>query len=237
LFKRTEKGIPMGHGTTHRKIIGRLIAAGTFFLSLAVRADAPPAAALTLEDCYRRALKASEALAISDEEIVQAETRYRTVRAGVLPRAGFRATEFYQDTSGVANPSTGGGTFTAHHRPTYNFYAHQPIFSGFREFAGLKSLSATREARKFDRRRAAHLLYQDVSGAFYTVVEWDQQWTLLTALEKSSQDRMKDLRERVRIGRSRKSELTAAGSQLATIQAEVREAEGMKRSSWKCSLS
>jgi outer membrane protein len=213
--------------------IRRLSAALAVLLPLlpALPARAENAPFLTLEECYRRALKTSETLAISEEEITRAEAQYRELRASVLPRLGFQGSEFYQDTSGVAAPSTSGGTFTAHHKSQYNFYASQPIFSGFREFAGIRAAGAVRQARTEDKRRAAQLLYQDVASAFYNAVEWDRQWALLDALRKASEDRMAELRERVRVGRSRQSELQSAGSQLASIRADLENADGMRRSS------
>jgi outer membrane protein TolC len=210
------------------------IAGAALFLSASLRAGTTPAAstgALTLDDCYRRALARSETLVVSEQEVLRAEAQYRAARGTILPRVSFRALEFYQDTSGVANPSGTGGTFTAHHRPEYAFTASQPLFSGFREFAGLQAAGAARQARAHDRRRAAQLLFQDVSGAFYNVVQWDQQWMVLSVLRKSSEDRIKDLRERVRIGRSRQSELLAANSQLANIEAQLQSVQGLRLSS------
>ncbi len=204
---------------------GRILTAAALFLSLSARAEEAPQG-WTLDDCYKKALAVDETLAVSDEDINRAEAQYRQLRGTVLPRIGFMGTEFYQDTTGVPAPSSSGGTFTAHHRPQYNFYATQPIFSGFREFAGLKAAGAVSEARKDDRARASQLLYQDVAAAFYTVVELDQQLLVLAVLEKSTQDRTRELLDRVRVGRSRQSELMAANSQLASIEAQIQDARG-----------
>src|SRR4051812_25880905 len=73
---------------------------------------------VTLADCYQKALKVSETLAISEQDIRQLEAQYREGVGSVLPDISWQRTDLWQDTSKV-NSSSGGvqGTLLEHHRP------------------------------------------------------------------------------------------------------------------------
>lgn len=185
---------------------------------------------LTLNDCYRLALAKSEAVAISEEEVLQAEGRYAQVRAGALPEFGARGTYLFQDTSGVNN-SGSNSTFTRSSRPEAKLYARQALFSGFREFAAMKAGKALIAREDLQRRRAEQLLYEDVARAFYAVADLDRRLDILRSMKEASLNRLKELKERLDIGRSRKSELLSAQSQLASLDADLVEARGLRSTS------
>jgi outer membrane protein TolC len=76
------------------------------FLFLAISASVcqadPPSegAALTLEDCYKLALQQSEQVALRQELIAQAESRFTQALSGILPRVSFSSSDKRQDGSG-----------------------------------------------------------------------------------------------------------------------------------------
>ena len=58
---------------------------------------------LTLEECYRLALKRSETVAIQKEIINEAEGRFLQALSGALPKASYEIEETRQDGSGTSN--------------------------------------------------------------------------------------------------------------------------------------
>ncbi|MBI4395943.1 MAG: TolC family protein [Elusimicrobia bacterium] len=204
----------------------------TALLTLGFLAIIAPAgmgeAPLALDECYRLALARSETLELSEEDIRQAEGRYAQLRARVFPRAELRASELVQDTSGVP-PSTGvGGTLTRRTRPEARIAANQLLFAGFRELLSLKGLKAEIAGKSLERRRAEQLLFEDVARAFYNVVEMDRRRQTLGSLKQSTLKRLEELEGRVRIGRSRRSEVLSVESQLAALEARMEEAAGLR---------
>lgn len=194
--------------------------------AVTVSAQETPAA-LSLGDCFRRAAAKSETLALAESDIRQVENQYALVRAGVLPQAGFRASETWQDAGGRSDASGGGSRVR---RSESAFYGRQVLFSGFREFAGMRAQSALGDSRRWGLVRARQLLYGDVAEVFYTVLAYDADRSALTTLGELTDQRIADLTRRVRIGRSREGELLSVRSQRATLEARRRRAEGLRAS-------
>lgn len=184
--------------------------------------------ALTLAECHALALERSETLALTEEEIRQAEGQYEQVRSAVLPDVGARGTYLTQDTSGVASGSN--STFTRRDRPEAKLYARQRLFAGFREFAAMRAGKAQLSEKALARQRAAQLLYEDVAHAFYGAVELDHRIEILASLKASAEERVRELEGRVRIGRSRRSEVLSAQSSLAAVEADLQDAAGRRAS-------
>jgi outer membrane protein len=102
----------------------------------------------------------------------------------------------------------------------------QPLFSGFREFAAMKGLKLQSSAASFDLRRQTVQLFDAVATAFYTVVLREVQLQDLQLFLSLSDDRVKELRDRSRLGKSRASETLSAESQLAAIAAQIAAVKG-----------
>lgn len=184
-------------------------------------ASAAPAGAadpgLTLETCFQAALKQSEVLAGQTELINQAEARYRQALAAVLPGVSLQGTYLHQqEKNGPASDQT-----------VAKLAAVQPLFRGFREYAALRQtqnlITAEKEAWQW-----AHLqLYQDVAEAFFAVLSLETEQAHLSIQLRLYDQRIKDLQDRVRIGRSRDSEVLSVQSAQAGLQAQVQELQGM----------
>ncbi len=186
----------------------------------------PQPNAFTLEECYRMALAQSETIAIQQEVIVEAEGRFQQVLSGLRPRVGFSYSYQRQDDSGG-----GGGTrglFVQGERQDSKFTATQPLFSGFKEFAAIKAAEAEGRARASDKIRAEQLLFQDVVDAFYLLVEQQYDVAALETTRATLTQRIKELRERERLGRSRRSEAVSAEAQLARLEAEMELVRGQE---------
>jgi outer membrane protein len=118
----------------------------------------------------------------------------------------------------VARDGSGFGTFVSEKTESgFNFY--QPVFGGFREFAAIAGSKAQRRAAEARRIRSETLLLGAVSQVFYEILQQESLVRDTQAVIKLSEDRVKELRGRIRLGKSRDSELTSAEAQLASEQA------------------
>ena len=174
-------------------------------------ADDPP---LTLAGCFELALKRSETVAIKRELIKETEGRFLQALSGALPRASFELSEKRQDGSG-------GSAFTLKEIPERKFVFSQPLFSGFKEFAAMAGSRAEQRERKEETARAEQLLFLDVTDAFYLLLEQREDLKALEAIRAALVGRIDELKERERLGRSRRSEVVSAEAQLRRVEAEL----------------
>ncbi|MBI3321756.1 MAG: TolC family protein [Candidatus Omnitrophica bacterium] len=175
--------------------------------------------ALTLAECFALALTRSETIAIQQELIKETEARFSQALSGILPRASFEWSEKRQDGSG-------GSAFTLKEVPERKFVFSQPLFSGFKEFAAMAGSRAERRQRRFERTRAEHLLLVDVSNAFYLLLEQQEDRQALETIRTALLQRIDELKERERLGRSRLSEIASAQAKLRRVEADLEQILG-----------
>ena len=187
-------------------------------LLAAVRPVAVAAAAtLTLDDYFAQALTRSEVVATQGELIHQAEERYRQASAALRPTLNGVATYTRQD-SGARDASV-NPTRQTNARLT----ASQPLFRGFREFASMRQTQALVGAQGEDYRQARTQLFKDVVQNFYDVLALEQDLNNLHEQINQNLGREKELRDRVRIGRSRAGEMLTVQSTISTLRAQVEQ--------------
>lgn len=185
--------------------------------------------ALTLAGCYRLALERSETQRIQEEQIEQAEARYRQALGSALPRVHVAGSELIQDVSGIGGGEGGvGGTLTRRERPEAKVVLRQPLFSGFREFAAMSSSKAEGRRERLLFTRASSRLLLDVAQAFYTVIQVETDLRNVQTLMALTQERIRELQGRVRLGKSRSSEVLSLESQLASQRAVEAALEGQR---------
>ena len=171
----------------------------------------------TLDDCYAAALKQSETVASQAGVIAQEEERLKQARGSLLPTVTGTASYLWQQTpsnnlSGTLFPST---------QPLVKLSAAQPLFRGFREFAGLRLERNLVGAQGDAWRAAAVQLYKDVAAAFYQTVAIEHDLANLTGELALYGKRIQELEGRLRIGRSRLTEVLTVQSALASLQAQA----------------
>ncbi len=192
-----------------------------------IRADSmPPAApsddaALTLADCDTLALHQSETIAIQQERIKETEGRFLQAMSAALPRASFVLSDKRQDGSG-------GSAFTLRDVPENRFTFSQPLFSGLKEFAAMAGSRAEHRQRVNERRRAEQVLLADVANAFYVLREQREDLQTLETTRLALLQRIDELEQRERLGRSRPSEVISAEAQLRRVEAELESARGLE---------
>lgn len=167
---------------------------------------------LTLQDCYQLALKQSEKIAIQQEQIKEAEGRFFQALSGALPKASFNYSNKYAQGSG--NEEESKFTFT------------QTLFSGFKEFAAMAAAKAQGRQYQAELKRARHLLFIDVSEAFYYYGFYQEDFKLSESIATALSERLEELKKRVDLGRSRASEFASAEAKLLRARADSERIRG-----------
>jgi outer membrane protein len=200
--------------------VGSALAVATLSLLLPQAQAAKPALQLTqsgrsLEECYSAALAHSETLGISQEAITQAEEHIQQASGGLYPSINGVASRYWQD----SNTSAGG--FYPPIQDTVKLTVAQPLFRGLRDFAGLKLTHHLEDASVNDRKAAEVQLYKDVAQAYYTVLSLEHDMADLQTELKLNAQRVGELQGRIRIGRSRVSEVLTIQSAAASLRSQT----------------
>jgi len=185
-------------------------------LCAAVR-TATAAEPVSLEDYFHSALAQSEVVATQVELIHQAEERYHQAQATIRPTLNGVASYTWMDTGAkdtVANPTR---------QPNARITASQPLFRGFREFAAMRQTKALIGAQNQEYQQARTQLFKDVAQNFYDMLVFEQDLRNLDAQIEQNIEREKELQDRVRIGRSRTSEMLTVQTTISTLRAQVEQ--------------
>ena len=166
---------------------------------------------LTLIDCYKLALKQSELIAIDAEQVKIAEAHFLEAFGTIMPQVSFSHVETRNHSS--------DSSYNNMHEAKFTFT--QDLFSGFKEFAAMKAGNFEKSQRQNEQWRAEQLLFVDVSDAFYLLLETQQDLNALKAIEFALKDRVKELKTRESIGKSRASEVVTTEYQLYNLEAEI----------------
>jgi outer membrane protein len=196
-----------------------IILSGIFFLTASFASedlkDKANSGALTLFDCYQLALKQSETIAIKGYLIKEADAHFLQAMSVLLPHLSFVSTNDWSDRSNLA--TTTGEVNGLEQKFTYK----QTLFSGFKAMAGIRGSGFEKEQRQKEKKRAEDLLLLDVANSFYLLLEQKEDMASLEKIRRSLIERIKDLREREKLGRSRKSEVVNTETQLYNVNAEI----------------
>lgn len=167
----------------------------------------------TLEFCFQASVKQSEALGISAEEIVQSKQLYSQALGAIMPEISAQASTLKQ---GKPQRNT---TFRGTEHAAY-LSAHQPLFAGLKEFYGMRQAKALVKARTKDLQQGTLDLYRSVAEVFYDVLALEKELGDLAEETRLFEERIGDLNARIRIGRSRKSEVLRVQSSQANLKAQ-----------------
>jgi len=183
------------------------------------------ARSLGLAEAFRMAVARSEDQAMRGELLEAAAAQLESARGALFPRISLKASELVQQAQpSNADPSL--KSFSPSRRADIHFALHQPLFAGFREFAAIQGAGAQGDSLRLQRQRAKELLYLDVARTYVDLLFAQSEIRVRTSLVDLTRKRVDELKSRERIGRSRKSEVLAAKSQLAGLEAAVSEAVG-----------
>ncbi|MDP3730750.1 MAG: TolC family protein [Candidatus Omnitrophota bacterium] len=174
---------------------------------------------LSLLDCYRLALDQSELIAIDTDRIKETEAHFLQALSVILPHASFISIDNQQAQSNNA------GTTLAALKPARSserkFNVTQTFFNGFKAFAAIKGSRYERKQRIDELARAQQLLLMDVSDSFYLLTEKLGDYKALSRIRVALLNRVKELKARENLGRSRPSEVVNAKAQLYGVEANL----------------
>lgn len=156
------------------------------------------------------------------QAVREARGRYRQAVGAVIPHVSYDFSYVHQGiTPGASFPS-----YIAFPESTVSKLSlTQPLFSGFREYAGIAAARRERLQRVQEETRARQTLLADVTDAFFTLIETRQIQRILADIHAAIQERVTYLQDRVRVGRARRTEV--AGAQVLLFQNEA-QLEAMK---------
>ncbi len=185
---------------------------------------------MTLKECYEQALHYSDVIQISDQSIQEAKTRYMQALGQVLPQISVQASEFLQDDSAnTSNTNTTGqvvNTFTRFSRPQVGLNATQNLFQGFKELAAIKMSRMDQARQRYNKDDAERLLYKDVAVAFFTVEQIEKSIVITERLLKVYHSQIEELNQRIKLGKSRESEVLAQQSDMSLLEANLAAKKG-----------
>jgi outer membrane protein len=179
---------------------------------------------VTLADCFAKAKAVSESIGISAENTRLLESQYHEKFGDILPHIDWIKTQFYQQhIPSNSNGATGSSLLST--QPQSYFQLVQPLFSGFRDWKALDIARSLQQQSRFEEEQAQQQLLSDVASAFYSALTAQEQLVTLNQTKTVTQDRVKELKRWVNIGRSLSSDLLSAQTQLATLDAQIADAE------------
>lgn len=172
---------------------------------------------LTLEQVYRAALKNTEGVRIAEQRKIQAKEKMEQADGSLLPNISASAAYQRLDDTGQPNFDTDNSTA--------KLSLQQPLFRGFGEYAARRSAEHEFSARTASVQQAKIELFAQVARAYYDVATQKQEIENIGHLIELTQRRVKDLKQRMRIGRSRDTEVLTAEAQVATLESQRQQAQ------------
>ncbi len=139
----------------------------------------------------------------------------------VLPTIAAESSNVWREQANV-------GAFGQAYQHTALISLNQPLFQGGSEYYDLAIARQLPKIAELEKQRQLRLLYADIAQAFFQTLRAQRDIQLYSDQEKSLKDRIKTLSARVRIGRSKPTELLAARSRLSRILAERSQSQRQK---------
>ena len=176
----------------------------------------------TLDACFDAALQKSETIADQTEQVAQAEENYKQAKGSMLPTVNGVASYLQQQPYSPGTTSS----FSPSTQRVVKITADQPLFRGFRDFAGLRQIGALSQAQKQAKRQAVVQLYETLVQNFFTVLAAEKDLQNFDSETGLYEKRIKELHARVRIGRSRPTEVLTVESSLAAVRSQIEQIQG-----------
>ena len=180
---------------------------GTCLCLLSI-ASAGRAGEVTLTQAYEMAVAKSESLQISVAEWRAAEARYRQSLGAMWPEVSARGEANWIDGSDARRAGVG---------------ASWTVFDGFRTARVSDARQAEGLALGHDAEYARLLLYEDVADVFYQALSFQDQRTASREQVKALENRAAELERRIKLGRSKRSDLLATSTQIAEARLTIEQ--------------
>lgn len=183
-----------------------------------------PGRPIDLSEAYKLALARSEEVAISGENYEEAIAKADEILSNVKPHVAVMGSVTWQDV-----PRGQSGLFLQRQREQGWVTAHQPLFSGLREFLAFRAAKDLGVSAQLQLERAKQLLYRDVARAYLDLLTAQEDIRIRGALVDITVNRVRDLKEFRKVGRARSSEMLAAESQVAQNLAQLESSRAVEQ--------
>lgn len=172
-----------------------------------------------LKQLHSLAQKQSEAIKIAESREKQADERKSRAGGTLLPTVTGR----YNYTE-IDPPPGAASAFTRINQYSALVNLNQPIYRAG-AYSAYSFTKVDLELQQRLREQEGLGLWQATTEGYYNLWMAKNDLENIKKLREFSEERAKELRERVRVGRSRKGELMQAEAQLASVDADVSRAE------------
>ncbi len=181
---------------------------------------------LNFETFIRLTISRSEVIKASREEIKIARARTFQAFGDAIGDGDFVITHDFKEKQLDAESGGAGvsGTFNAPHRRERKFMFSQPLFQGFKTVGALLGAGSLKAQRREEYEFSKEVLFIEAAAAFYTLVSAEKQLVILSEIQKLFKDRIQDLGEREKIGRSRPGEVAMARAKTKILEARIARA-------------
>jgi len=171
--------------------------------------------AIALEETYGLALGRSEQLAQQAEGTAQLAAAERLLNSAFRPAFDFNASLSKQQNADTLSKGYFSGSYG--------------IFSGMRDYLAVKAASSGTAAARLDLERARQQLYLSAAQAYLNLLAAQREVFIREGQLEVTERRITELETRAAIGRSRRSEVLSARSQLAQDKAAYLSAVSAER--------
>jgi outer membrane protein len=191
----------------------------TFLLfTLSIISSLEASDAVTLERAYALAVELQEGVKIAAESTFQVTEQKKRAWGALTPNLRLDVVRTYQDLSGATALAR---IFQPSPITNVRLTATQPLFRGLREYAALRLTEKAEESQRLRESDTRRLLYREVASSFLNSLRFEKDRQNLERQASLLQSQIEELQRRLKIGRSRKSDLLGFQSQRASIVAEM----------------
>lgn len=180
---------------------------------------------ISLSDVYHSALNNTEVMKRSQARLEQAQEKKSQAVGAILPTVSLRGNYTQIQPPPQAPGTPRGLILTEQYSSAINL--SQPVFRGMKEYSVYRQNQTNILLNQYLKDSSKISLFQSVISSYYNLLIAQQDFKNLKVLQKYSQDRVHEIKERVRIGKSRRGELLQAEAQLANTNAQVTDTEGL----------
>lgn len=182
------------------------------------------AAKISVQSAYQSALSKNESIGIKNSEYNASDEKVSQAFGKVLPNLSLIGTYTRQDaSSGVLTSTINADQWSARANVT------QPIFHGLSEFAQYRALKAKARSQKALEKKSRLDLYSGTVASYYDLLAAQTDLATVQVLTDLTQRRVKDIRDRAKIGRSKKGDRLSAEAQALSLTAQLEGAKATLR--------
>lgn len=183
---------------------------------------------LNFENFIRLAISRSEIVKSRREDIMIARAKTFQSLGEAIGDGDFVISHSFQEKQAEAAAGGSGSDSTARspHRRERKFMFSQPLFQGFKSVGALMGAGSLKGQRVGELEFSKEELFVEAADAFYALISAEKDLVILGESQKLFEERIKDLGEREKIGRSRLGEVAMARAKMKILEARVAKARG-----------